>query len=277
MSSKIFSAAALTGVLFFCTSYANAGSATQQFKWPNGAKAAVSLAYDDALNSQLDTALPVLNRYGLKASFYLQLSNPSVNLRMAEWRRAALDGHELGNHTLFHQCSASAAERDWVLAHRDLDHVSVAQVKDQAIVANTMLYAIDGRRERTFTAPCGDLKADGQEYLPAIAAEFVAIKAGSGSGVAASMQELDPYAVPVLAPVGLTGKQLIDIVKLAASRGTMVNFTFHGIGGDYLVESAQAHQELVAYLAEHRDLYWTDTFLNIMRHVKTARAPRPLR
>jgi peptidoglycan/xylan/chitin deacetylase (PgdA/CDA1 family) len=238
------------------------------FQWPHGERAAVSLAYDDALDSQLDNALPVLDRHGLKASFYLQLSNPAVERRLAHWRAAAQHGHELGNHTLFHQCSGALPDRGWVQPHRDLDRLSVAQVKDQAIVANTMLYAIDGRRERTFTAPCGDLLAGGQPYLPAIASEFVAIKAGAGTGVALSMDSIDPYAVTVLAPVNMTGKQLIDIVKQAGARGTMVNFTFHGIGGDYLAVSSEAHAELLAFLAQHRKEYWTDTFLNIMRHVK---------
>ena len=276
MTSRYFRRLALGCALFLCTNWAAASDAVKPFPWPNGARAAVSLAYDDALDSQLDKALPVLDRHGLKASFYLQLSNPSISRRMADWRRAALGGHELGNHTLFHQCSASAPDRAWVQPHRDLDRLSVAQVKDQALLANTMLYAIDGRRERTFTVPCGDTKAGGQDYLPAIAPEFVAIKAGGGSGAALTMDGVDPYAVAVLAPVNLTGKQLIDIVKLAGARGTMANFTFHGIGGDYLSVSAEAHEELVNFLAAHRDLYWTDTFLNIMQHVKAKRAS-PLR
>ena len=36
--------------------------------WPNGAVAAVSLTYDDALASQPKYAVPVLDRYGLKAN-----------------------------------------------------------------------------------------------------------------------------------------------------------------------------------------------------------------
>jgi len=38
--------------------------------------------------------------------------------------------------------------------------------------------------------------------------------------------------------------------------------------------STQAHEELLAYLAAHRDAYWTDTFLNIMTYV-TANQRRP--
>lgn len=241
--------------------------------WPHGAKAAVSLAYDDALDSQLDHAIPALDKYGLKASFYLQLSNPAVGKRMAQWRAAAANGHELGNHTLFHQCSRSAPDREWVQAHRNIDTTSVLQMKDQIVLGNTMLAAIDGRIERTFTAPCGDLMAGGTSYLPAIRSEFIAIKAGGGSGIPDSMGALDPFRVEVAAPVGLNGNELIAMVKEAAAKGTMVNLTFHGIGGDYLATSREAHEELLAYLSANKDIYWTDTFLNIMKYAKSHARP----
>jgi peptidoglycan/xylan/chitin deacetylase (PgdA/CDA1 family) len=199
------------------------------------------------------------------------MSNPAVDRRMAAWRAAAANGHELGNHSLFHQCSLKAPGHEWVQPHRDLDTTSVAQMRDQVAVANSMLYAMDGKRERTYTVPCGDVMAAGASYLPAIAPEFVAIKAGGGDAVTASMAALDPYAVTVLAPEGLSGKQLIALVERGAAAGTMVNFTFHGIGGDYLATSAEAHAELVKYLADNRKTYWTDTFLNIMTYVKKQR------
>lgn len=244
-----------------------AATAAAPFVWPHGARAAVSLAYDDALNSQLDQAIPTLDRYGLKGSFYLQLSNLAVDQRLADWRRAAAHGHELGNHSLFHQCARSAPGHDWVQPQRDLDTTSAAQMQDQVLLANTMLYAIDGQRERTYTVPCGDVLAAGVNYLPGLRQGFAAIKVG-GAAVTPAMQTLDPYAVGVYAPEGQSGAQLIALVQQAAAQGTMVNFTFHGVGGDYLTTSAQAHEELVKYLAEHRDLYWTDTFLNIMTYVK---------
>lgn len=244
-----------------------AAAADPGFPWPHGARAAVSLAYDDALDSQLDVAIPTLDKYGLKGSFYLQLSNPAVERRLADWRRAAAAGHELGNHSLFHQCARSAPGHDWVQPQRDLDTTSAAQMQDQVRLGNTMLYAIDGRRERTYTVPCGDQLAAGVNYLPGLRGSFAAIKV-SGAALTPSMATLDPYAVGVAAPQGWSGAQLIAVVEQAARQGTMVNFTFHGVGGDYLSTSAQAHEELVRYLAAHRQLYWTDTFLNIMTYVK---------
>ncbi len=263
-SKYLVSGLLLSSLLLATTSFAQDAAPT--FQWPKGIKAAVNLAYDDALNSQLDHVIPALNKYKLKGTFYLQLSSPVVDQRLPEWRAAAAKGHELANHTLFHQCSKSQPGRDWVLPERDLDTTTVAQMKDQVIMANTMLYAIDGKRDRTFTAPCIDKNASGKNYIDAIKSEFVAIKLESG-GVTPDMNKLDPYAVGVAFPAGVTGQQLIDVVKEAVAKGTMANFTFHGVGGDHLTISVEAHDELLKYLAAHKDI-WVDTFVDQMKYVK---------
>ena len=256
----------LGSLLIATVSYAD--NTAQTFKWPKGAKAAINLSYDDALNSQLDHAIPALNKNGLKGTFYLQLSSPTIDQRLPEWRAAAKKGHELANHTLFHQCSKSQPGRDWVEPGRDLDKLTVAQMKDQVMVANTMLYAIDGQRERTFTAPCIDKNAGGQNYIDAVKSEFVAIKLEGSNGVTPDMNKLDPYAVGVYFPADVTAQQLINIAKEAAEKGTMANYTFHGVGGDHLSVTAEVHEEFLKYLAANKDIYWVDTFVNEMKYVK---------
>ena len=79
----------------------------QQMIWPEGRKIAVSLSYDDALNTQLDNALPALNKHKFKASFYVLPNSEVMSERMQEWKAAAQNGHELGNHTVYHPCRAS--------------------------------------------------------------------------------------------------------------------------------------------------------------------------
>jgi peptidoglycan/xylan/chitin deacetylase (PgdA/CDA1 family) len=254
-------------VLAACALGAAPAQAGDGFHWPDGARAAVSLAYDDAAPSQLDNAIPTLDRYGLHGSFYLALGFPSVQPRMAEWRAAARHGHELANHTLFHQCTGGTLDHAWVPASRDLRTTTAEQMRDQVTVANTMLQALDGGTERTMTIPCGDRIAAGQDYVNLVRDQFVAIKAGPGA-VVPSMRTLDPYNVPVYAPTGVTGQQLIALVKQAGEQGTMINFTFHGVGGDHLAVSKEAHEELVRFLAANRKLYWTDTFISIMKYVK---------
>jgi peptidoglycan/xylan/chitin deacetylase (PgdA/CDA1 family) len=77
--------------------------------WPGGMRGAVSLAFDDGMHSQLQLAIPLLGEYDLTATFYL---NPprdgdesAWRERLTPWRAAALQGHEIGNHSLTHLCS----------------------------------------------------------------------------------------------------------------------------------------------------------------------------
>ncbi|WP_235974249.1 polysaccharide deacetylase family protein [Luteimonas deserti] len=237
------------------------------YPWPGGARAAVSLAYDDALPSHLDTAIPALDRYGLHGSFYLVLAADTVRTRLEAWRAAARRGHELGNHSLFHPCSAAGEDRGWVEPGQDLDTMSVARVQAEVALGNTLLHAIDGSTEHTFTAPCGDRRAADGDYVTGLESRFLGIKLGTGA-VVPDMRRLDRMAVPVAVPVGSTGAELIALVEAAGRRGTMVNFTFHGIGGDHLAVSREAHDALLAYLAAHRATYWTATFREQMRWVR---------
>ncbi len=258
-----------------CAAWALASAAAlaqpAAFPWPDGQRAAVSLAYDDALPSQLDNAIPALDRHGLKGTFYLTLAAEAVRTRLDDWRAAARGGHELGNHSLFHQCSARGPGREWVRPEHDLDALTVAQMRDQVALANTMLQAIDGSTEFTYTAPCGDRATSDGEYIATVASLFLGVKLVGGD-VVPDMWTLDRAAVPVAVPVDATGAQLIALVEEAGRRGTMVNFTFHGIGGDHLAVGSEAHGELLDFLARHRDLYWTDTFRNQMRWVRDRQA-----
>lgn len=269
----------IIGLALACAALAMAGAAngagTPDFPWPQGQRAAVSLSYDDTLPTHLDTAIPALDRHRLKGSFYLTLAAEPLRQRLAEWREAARNGHELGNHSLFHQCSAKGQGREWVQPEQDLDAISVAQMRAQIEVANTLLHAIDGSTEFTFTAPCGDRMARDGNYIDQVAGLFLGIKLVGGT-VVPDMWTLDPSAVPVAVPVDASGAELIALVEEAGRRGTMVNFTFHGIGGDHLAISAQAHDELLAFLAGNRDRYWTDTFRNQMRWVREQQAANRL-
>ena len=233
--------------------------AEETYDWPDGHRMAVSLSYDDAISSQLDNAIPALNSHGLKGSFYLTLASPIVKTRLAEWRAAAAQGHELGNHTIYHPCSASLPDRDWVASYYNIDDYVVAEIVHEAEVANSFLHAIDGRTERTFTPPCNDIIVSGENYIPFVRDLFVAIK---------GHEDVAPGFAAAWGPAGVSGADLIDRIEQEAASGTkLMNIIFHGVGGDYLAVSSEAHEELLAFLAANRDTYWTDTYINIMRHV----------
>ncbi|MCC2606400.1 polysaccharide deacetylase family protein [Planctobacterium marinum] len=255
-------------VFLVCIAISTRAFGADQFKWPEQYKAAVSLGYDDALISQLNNAIPELNRLGIKASFYLSLNSPTLVSHLSQWRLAAQQGHELGNHSLFHQCRASKPDREWVSADNDLDKLPAKSYVQQIRVASNYLNAIDNNTRRTFTAPCADVKAAGEFYLDQIKTLFVGIKSKVVQQPIDNMLVENPYAVSFIAPYDVTGEALVALVKQAANKGTMIHFTFHGIGGDYLSISNQAHNTLLRYLSEHKQTLWTDTFINIVTYMK---------
>jgi peptidoglycan/xylan/chitin deacetylase (PgdA/CDA1 family) len=79
-----------------------------------GGPAAVSLTYDDGLHSQLDHAVPQLDRLGLKATFFLTQDNMRDDL--VRWQAAAAAGHEMANHTITHPCDLRAYDETRLVA-----------------------------------------------------------------------------------------------------------------------------------------------------------------
>ncbi|MGB1892738.1 MAG: polysaccharide deacetylase family protein, partial [Candidatus Latescibacterota bacterium] len=68
--------------------------------WPEGKRGAVSLTYDDALPVHYEHVAPLLEEHGLRATFYTNVLSLGANPEA--WRQVAAQGHELGNHSIFH-------------------------------------------------------------------------------------------------------------------------------------------------------------------------------
>lgn len=247
--SKTFIA---TSLLLLATTHTCIIKATEN-AWPQGNKVAISISYDDALNSQLDNALPALNQRGLKASFYVVPLSEAFKNRLDEWRQLAKQGHELGNHTLFHACQKSKPGRDWVPPSNDLDNRPVLAMVNEVTVANTLLTAMDGETVHTLTPPCSDQMAKDGNYVEAVRDQFIGIKGNE-----------DPTFAVLLAPSDITANQIIDFIEKQPKNIKLINVLFHGIGADHLVTSTAEHAKFLDYLVANKDKYWVDTYRNIM-------------
>jgi peptidoglycan/xylan/chitin deacetylase (PgdA/CDA1 family) len=69
----------------------------------NNHPAALSLTFDDSRVVHLDVVIPELNKRHLHATFFLIVSKTT---RLDEWRKARLQGHEIGNHSVSHEHAA---------------------------------------------------------------------------------------------------------------------------------------------------------------------------
>ncbi len=72
----------------------NAQSDSAVFAWPEGKHAAVSLSFDDARESQVISGTPLLDQYGVKATFYVVPS--TMEKQLDGWKKAVTNGHEIG-------------------------------------------------------------------------------------------------------------------------------------------------------------------------------------
>lgn len=233
----------------------------------NGKKSAVVLTYDDALNVHMDIAIPALDSLNLKGTFFLTTASPAFSARLDEWKKAAGNNHELANHTLFHPCNGSLPGRSFVKPEYDLSTYTVRRIEDEIQATNTVLQAIDGKKDRTFAYPCGDTEAGGLSYVDAIKNDFVAARGVNAEMVTKGNANL--YNVNSFMINGQTGEEMIQMVKKATEEKSMIVFLFHGVGGEHgLNVSAEAHSQLLHYLKEHEKDIWNTTFIEAANYLK---------
>jgi hypothetical protein len=141
------------------------------FSWPDGKRAAVSLTFDDARLTQPDTAFAILDRFGVKGTFYV--SPDGVRARLDAWKAAVSAGHEIGNHTLTHPCSANFP---WGRA-KALEDYTLERMARELLDANALIEELLGVTPRTFAYPCGQTfvgRGENQKsYVPLVAKHFL--------------------------------------------------------------------------------------------------------
>jgi peptidoglycan/xylan/chitin deacetylase (PgdA/CDA1 family) len=235
----------------------------------NGKQCAVVLTYDDAIDVDLDNALPALDSLKLRGTFYLIGSSPVVAKRLPEWRRAAQRGHELGNHALMHPCDGSQPGRGFVTPDNDLSKYTVSRAVAEVRVTNTLLNAIDGKTARTFAYPCGDRQIGGVNFYDQLKKDFVAAR-GVTSGLQTAAQvdlaNVDSYMIN-----GQNGQYLIDLVKKAQQSHTLLVFLFHGVGGGHSLNvDLAAHRQLLRYLKAHEKDIWVAPMVEVAERVRAS-------
>jgi peptidoglycan-N-acetylglucosamine deacetylase len=244
----------------------------QPFHWPEGKRAAVSLSFDDARLSQVDTGLALFRKLGLKATFFLEASN--VDKRLAGWKQAVADGHEIGNHTVTHPCSGNYA----FSLKNALEGYSLQMMGAQLDGANEQIHEMLGVTPKTFAYPCGQKFVgrglDVRSYVPLIAERFLV-----GRGYLDESPN-DPQFCDLSQAMGTPFDerefaQMKAVVDEAAKGGRWIIFVGHEIGNrGYQITDVKALEELSAYLKDPANGIWAGTVEEIGRYVRDQRRDR---
>lgn len=241
----------------------------------------ISLTFDDGLDCHLDKAVPILERHGLRGTFYVPVGGEEFERRHADWQTAARAGHELGNHSIFHP---GVSSKTWVTEGIALERYSLDRMARELRTANTVLRLLDGQSERTFAFPCSnpwlglpgwprralagagldrtrlagwvdrwrlDVGATLVDYTPVVEPLFVAARCGGTAPEALPTKPPRRHQVRGVEGDGCSLAQLTDAVETASSRCAWLVLVFHGIGGGHHLSCDEVVFEgLCAYLAD---------------------------
>ncbi len=263
---KIYLSLFLFILIIFLLPQINSAQTNPQFP----KKCVVSLTYDDGIDIDLDNVVPALDSLGFKGTFYVPANSSSLECRMDEWKAIAKEGHELGNHTLFHPCFGKSMKRDWVAPEYDLDSYTMKRMVDEIKLANTFLKLIDGKDERTFAYTCGDQVIGGENLWDKIKDQFIAARGVNGE--MPKLGEINLGNIGSYMMINATGDEMIDLVKQAMKNNSLIVFLFHGVGGGHnLNVSLEAHSKLLHFLKDNEKDIWVAPFIEVAKYVQNHR------
>ncbi|MGE5644909.1 MAG: polysaccharide deacetylase family protein [Acidobacteriota bacterium] len=244
----------------------------QGFRWPEGKRAAISLSFDDARTSQIDTGIALLEKHGAKATFFV--SPGLVKERLAGWKRAVALGHEIGSHSMSHACTANYE----FSARNALEDFTLEKMAADLDASSAEIERLLGVKPATFAYPCGQKfvgRGEGvRSYVPLVAARFLA-----GRGFLDEAPN-DPALCDLAQSMGmgfdnLTAKQVLDLAKGAAKSGRWLIFVGHEIGtAGEQTTNVDALEALLKYARDPANGIWLDTVKNVATHVRARRAGR---
>jgi sialate O-acetylesterase len=245
----------------------------EEFEWPNGQKCAVSLTYDDGLPVHYEYVGPLLVEAGLRATFYPTIQADPLQ-HPERWCELASQGHELGNHSLFHPCTQTPERRAWLASHLDLRDDTPERLRTELAIANLVFYLIDGRRERTYGNTCCETTIGrGEDEMPMddiLRDLFVAARGPGISQVADVRSGINLVQVGHYGADGPTFDDVREEIERAAEMRGWIVWMIHGVGqgthGLYI--DTDEHGKLVSWLGANKADIWTASLVEVAKHVQ---------
>jgi peptidoglycan/xylan/chitin deacetylase (PgdA/CDA1 family) len=237
--------------------------------FPDGTRAALSITFDDAWPSQLDLAVPILDRHALRATFYV--SPTKVRERIDEWRQVATT-HEIGGHSAAHPVPAGRRGP----GDTTLEMYTTARMKAELARADDDVEAMLGLRPQTFAYPGGfTYVGEGARtvsYVPVVARRYVA---GRGyRNEFANLPDWCDFAQLQGTHIdGFDGAALVALVDAAIEDGRWLVLVAHEIDRDGPWSlSSRALEDLCREVTRRPEL-WVAPVIDVARHLR-ARRPR---
>ncbi|HTL28904.1 MAG TPA: polysaccharide deacetylase family protein [Tepidisphaeraceae bacterium] len=235
------------------------------FQWPNQKRAALSLSFDDARLTQADGGFALLHSLGVKATFYVSFG--ALDQRLDQWKSAIELGHEIGNHTVTHPCSANFP---WARKNA-LEDYTLDRIEREMLDANDRIKSKLGVTPTTFAYPCGQKFVgrgeQNRSYVPLVAKHF---KVGRGfrDEMPNDPEFCDPAQILGVDSDGSTFDELLPLINDTVARGGWLVLAGHEIGAEgrqtTLVDTIT---RICHYALDDRNGIWIDTVDAVTSHM----------
>ena len=249
----------------------SAQSDSSLFAWPEGKRAAVSLSFDDARESQVIVGTRLLDQYGVKATFFVVPA--AVERQLDGWRKAVASGHEIGNHSLTHPCTGN-----FVWSRKNaLEDYTLEQMRTQLSDCNKRIMELLNVKADVFAYPCGQKFVgkgiNTKSYVPLVAEMFLV-----GRGWMDEMGN-DPVFdnFSQLTGVEMDGKdfeQVLQMLEDAKKSGQWLVLAGHEMGeGGAQTTRLSMLQKLMEYAKDPSNGIWLQPVGTVAKYIQQQKKP----
>jgi beta-glucosidase len=244
------------------------------FQWPEGNKMAISLTFDDARPSQVDIGIPIMNKYGIKGTFYL--SPDRMMERLDGWTEAIDTGHEIGNHTQTHPCTGNFP---WA-REKALESFTLKDIALEMKSANQTIHEALGVTPVSFAYPCGQKfigrGSSVRSYVPLVNDLFLTGRGWLDEG------PNDPAYCDLAQLTGMESDnknfdQIKSMIDQAAENGDWLVLAGHEIGEPaFQTTWSSVLEQICEYAADSSNGIWIAPVGSIAEYIKSQSSGRVL-
>jgi len=198
----------------------------------------------------------------------------SLGRRLDGWKRAAANGHEIGNHTNSHPCTLNLPFSQ----KNALEDYTVPMMEKELDGNNAEIERLLSVKPVTFAYPCGQKfigrGVNVQSYVPLVARRFLAGRGFRDEG-ANDPVRCDMAQIMGMESDGLTFEQIRSLVTVTTAQHGWLVLAGHEIGSPgRQTTQAAALEEFIEYAAEPSHGVWLDTVAVVAKYVRVQRGGR---
>lgn len=241
------------------------------FHWPEGKIMALSLTFDDAYYSQIDSGVPLFNKYGISATFYVSMWRLAP--REEAWKKAISNGHEIGNHTYNHPCSGNHE----FITGNSLEDYTIERIRFELNSANEFIEEMLGICPVSFAYPCGDTfigrGTEVESYVPLVSEMFESGRLYGESMVNPALCDLAQLPSEKLDDKSFD--EIKELIETAKSSGNWLILAGHDIGeGEKGTTSLSVLEAICEYSMDPSNGIWIDNIHNIASYIREKRGEK---